>query len=133
MSHYAKIDENNIVIKVLRIDEEAINTGRFGDPSSWIQTSYNTNHGEHCLGGTPLRKNYAGKGFTYDQTRDAFIPQQPFPSWILNEDTCHWDAPIPYPLPEHVRRTAKDAISNHVFEWDEDNVTWKRSPVTSSK
>jgi len=123
MSHYAKIDENNIVIKVLVIDEETVNTGRFGDPSSWIQTSYNTSHGEHRLGGTPLRKNYAGKGFTYDQTRDAFIPPQPYPSWILDEDTCQWGAPISYPLPEE--KVEFSGSINHVYEWDEDNVTWK--------
>ena len=116
MSHYAKIDENNIVIKVLVIDEETVNTGRFGDPSSWIQTSYNTSHGEHRLGGTPLRKNYAGKGFTYDQTRDAFIPSQPYPSWLLDEETCLWDAPIPRP---------KVDPDEEIYNWNEDELKWE--------
>ena len=116
MSHYAKIDENNIVIKVLVIDEETVNTGRFGDPSSWIQTSYNTSHGEHRLGGTPLRKNYAGKGFTYDQTRDAFIPPQPYPSWLLDENTYFWNAPIPMP---------KMDPDEEIYNWNEDELKWE--------
>ena len=93
MAHYAKIDENNIVTKVLVIDEETVNSGEFGNPLSWIQTSYNTNEGQHSLGETPLRKNFAGVGMTYDKDRDAFIPIQPYPSWILDEDTCQWEAP----------------------------------------
>ena len=119
MAHYAKIDKNNIVIKVLVIDEETVNSAHFGDPSSWIQTSYNTNHGEHQLGGTPLRKNYAGVGMTYDKNRDAFIPPQLYPSWILDENTCQWDAPVAYP-------TGHDPTGPG-YEWDEDNITWKLS------
>ena len=73
MAHYAKIDQNNKVMKVIVIDEETVNSGVFGDPLSWIQTSFNTYGGEHSLGGTPLRKNYAGLGYTYDKDRDVFI------------------------------------------------------------
>jgi len=77
-----------------------------------LQTSYNTRGGVHLLGGTPLRKNYAGVGYLYDEMRDAFIPPKPYPSWSLNEQTCLWDAPIPYPT---------DGDS---YTWDEDNQTW---------
>ena len=95
MSHFAQIDGNNIVTQVLVIEQDVIDTGLFGDPASWIQTSYNTNGGVHTLGGTPLRKNYAGIGYTYNASRDAFIPPKPFASWTLNEDTCLWEAPTP--------------------------------------
>ena len=124
MAHYAKIDKNNIVTRVLVIDEEVINSGEFGNPLSWIQTSFNTFGGKHSLGGTPLRKNYAGVGMTYDKDRDAFIPSQPYPSWILDENTCQWDAPLPYPLPEE--KVAFSGSIDHVYEWDEDNITWKQ-------
>ena len=97
MSHFAKIDHNNIVTEVLVIEQEQINTGYFGDARQWIQTSYNTRGGVHVEGGTPLRKNYAGVGYTYDPVRDAFIPPQPYPSWTLNEDTCLWECPVPRP------------------------------------
>ena len=117
MAHYAKIDNNNIVIKVIVIDEETVNSGVFGDPLSWIQTSFNTYGGEHSLDGTPLRKNYAGAGYTYDKDRDAFIPPKPYPSWILDEDTCQWDPPVEYP-------TGHDA-NGPGYDWDEDNITWK--------
>jgi hypothetical protein len=87
MSHFAQIDENNIVTQVLVIEQDVIDTGLFGDPASWIQTSYNTHGGVHTLGGTPLRKNYAGIGYTYNASRDAFIPSKPYP-W--DEDTTSW-------------------------------------------
>ncbi len=95
MSHFAKVIDG-IVTEVLVIEQDVIDTGLFGDPSLWVQTSYNTHGGQHPEG-HPLRKNYAGVGYTYDEERDAFIPPQPFPSWTLNEDTCLWDAPTPYP------------------------------------
>ena len=100
MSHFAQIDGNNIVTQVLVIEQDVIDTGLFGDPASWIQTSYNTNGGVHTLGGTPLRKNYAGIGYTYNASRDAFIPPKPFASWTLTEDTCKWEAPTPRPVEE---------------------------------
>jgi len=97
MSHFAQIDENNIVTNVIVAEEDFINSGAVGDPSKWIQTSYNTQAGEHRLGGTPLRKNYAGIGYSYDAGRDAFIPPCPYPSWVLNEDTCMHEAPVAMP------------------------------------
>ena len=117
MAHFAKIDENNIVTQVLVIEQDVIDTGNFGDPASWIQTSYNTRGGVHTLGGTPLRKNYAGIGYTYDRIRDAFIPPKPYASWELNEDTCLWEAPVPYP------------DDGKLYTWDEPTVSWVELPV----
>ena len=96
MAHYAKVS-NGVVTRVIVAEAEHFNT--FGDtePGKWIQTSYNTKNGVHALGGTPLRKNYAGVGYTYDSTRDAFIPPKPFASWVLNEDTCIYDPPVAFP------------------------------------
>ena len=113
MSHFAQIDENNIVTQVLVIEQDVIDTGLFGDPASWIQTSYNTRAGVHTLGGTPLRKNYAGIGYTYEASRDAFIPPKPYASWNLNEDTCLWEAPTPMPVEE-----------GKIFVWNEDTTSW---------
>lgn len=116
MAHYAEINSENIVTRVLVVSNDKPNEGydwlveRFG--GTWVKTSYNTYGGEHSLGGTPLRKNYAGIGFTYDANRDAFIPPKPFESWVLNEDTCLWDPPTPYPSDD------KD------YGWDEDTVSW---------
>lgn len=118
MAHFAQINENNIVTQVLVIDQETINTGHFGDPSTFIQTSYNTRGGVHYgLDGEPdngvaLRKNYAGIGYIYDATRDAFYTPQPYPSWILNEDTCIWEAPTPMPT------------DGKLYRWDEDTTSW---------
>lgn len=91
MSHFAKV-EDGIVTEVLVIEQDVIDTGIFGDPAMWVQTSYNTLAGQHPEG-RPLRKNFAGIGYTYDAERDAFIPPQPDPSWVLNEETCCWEAP----------------------------------------
>ena len=110
MPHFAKISDSNVVEKVEVFSQEDIDANG-GDYSSsaeawvssykgggtWKQTSYNTYGGEHKLGGTPFRKNYAGIGFTYDQARDAFIEPKPFDSWTLNETTCMWDPPVPRP------------------------------------
>jgi len=105
MSHYAQLDENNVVVFVIHAksnDKEDEFTESTGDV--WKQTSYNTRGGVHYTDGEPsedqskaLRFNYAGIGFTYDETRDAFIPPQPYASWVLDEDTCLWVAPIAYP------------------------------------
>jgi hypothetical protein len=103
MSHFAEIDNDNIVQRVIVAEQDFINSGAVGDSFLWVQTSYNNN----------FRKNYAGIGYTYDQTRDAFIPPQPFPSWLLDEDTCRWDAPIPRP------------DDGKTYEWDEDTTSWK--------
>ena len=116
MAHFAKIDEQNIVIEVLVTDNNMPNEGydwltkTFG--GRWIKTSYNTLHGEHLAGGIPLRKNYAANGFTYDEQRDAFIPTQPFPSWILDEKICDWQPPVPAPQTE----------KNYV--WEEEQLAW---------
>lgn len=112
MSHFAQIDENNIVIRVLVIEQDVVDTGLFGDPSSFVQTSYNTHAGIHRLGGKPLRKNYAGIGYTYDSVRDAFIPPKTFNSWILNENTCQWEAPVNMPT---------DGKS---YDWNEQTLSW---------
>lgn len=112
MSHFAQIDENNLVVQVIVAEQDFIDSGAVGDPSQWIQTSYNTIGGEHRNGGIPLRKNYAGIGYTYDATRDAFIPPKPYPSWVLDEDTCLWNPPIP--MPEDNKR----------YDWDEATQNW---------
>lgn len=96
MAHFAKVVDGKVT-QVIVAEPEFFETFVDTSPGEWIQTSYNTRGGQHTLGGTPLRKNYAGIGFTYDRVRDAFIPPQPFPSWTLNEDTCLWDAPVAYP------------------------------------
>jgi len=96
MAHYAKVTDG-IVTKVIVADADFFNTFIDDSAGQWIQTSYNTHGGEHTLGGTPLRKNFAGIGFTYDREKDAFIPPQPFASWTLNETTCLWEAPVAYP------------------------------------
>ena len=115
MSHFAKLDENNIVtfVTVGRQEDdgkEADLCARTGDV--YKQTSYNTHGGVHALGGTPLRKNYAGIGYTYDAGRDAFIPPKPYASWVLNETTCLWDAPVAYP--DDGKR----------YSWDEATTSW---------
>jgi hypothetical protein len=117
MAHFARIDENNIVIEVLVIDQESVDTGLFGDPKSFIQTSYNTYAGEHKLGGTPLRKNFAGIGYTYNPIKDAFIPPKPYSDWLFNEQTCRWDAPLEYP------NDGKD------YYWNESESTWTEIKV----
>lgn len=96
MAHYAKV-ENGIVTHVVVVGEEYLDEFKQMNPGTWVQTSYNTFAGQHALGGTPLRKNFAGVGYLYDEVRDAFIPQRVFSSWVLNEDTCQWEPPIPYP------------------------------------
>ena len=115
MAHFAKLDANNVVIFVTvgrQEDDgkEAELCARTGDV--YKQTSYNTHGGVHALGGTPLRKNYAGIGYTYDAGRDAFIPPQPYASWVLNEGTCLWDAPVAYP--DDGKR----------YSWDEATTSW---------
>jgi hypothetical protein len=111
MSHFAKIDNNNIVTQVIVAEQNFINSGMLGNPSKWIQTSYNTYAGQHPEG-RPLRKNYAGIGFTYDNVRDAFIPPKPYSSWLLNEETCLWESPTPYPN------------DGNVYVWNEDTTSW---------
>ena len=114
MSHFAKVIDG-VVTEVLVIEQDVIDTGAFGDPSLWVQTSYNTYGGQHPEG-RPLRKNYAGIGYTYDAVRDAFIAPQPFASWLLSEDTCLWNAPVAYP---------DDGKS---YAWDEGTLSWIEVP-----
>ena len=108
MSHFAKV-ENGIVTQVIVAEQDVIDSGLFG--TGWVQTSYNTGGGQHPEG-RPLRKNYAGVGYTYDAERDAFIPPKPFASWLLNEDTCLWGAPVTYPT------------DGKQYLWDEDQQNW---------
>jgi hypothetical protein len=112
MGHYAKVVDNRVT-QVIVAEPEFFITFVDTSPGEWIQTSYNTHGGVHQLGGVPLRKNYAGIGFIYDRVRDAFIPPQPYPSWILDDDTCLWNAPIPYPQDEKY------------YEWNEETLDWK--------
>lgn len=107
MSHFAELNENNEVLRVLVGNNDFPNEGydwfveNLG--GRWVQTSYNAT----------IRKNFAGIGFTYDETLDAFIPPKPFDSWILDEETCHWQAPTPYPT------------DGKAYDWNEENTTWK--------
>ena len=112
MSHFAKI-ENQIVTQVIVAEQDVIDSGLFGN--GWIQTSYNTHGGQHPEG-RPLRKNYAGLGYSYDAQRDAFIPPKPFASWSLNETTCLWDAPTPMPT------------DNKMYRWNEEQLAWVETP-----
>jgi hypothetical protein len=111
MAHYAKV-KNRIVTKVIVAEEEFINNLVDNEAGRWIQTSYNTYGGVHQLGGTPLRKNFAGIGYTYDESKDAFIPPKSFNSWTLNETTCLWEAPVDYPT------------DGQEYKWNETNQTW---------
>ena len=114
MSHFAKI-ENGLVIQVIVAEQDFID----GQDGQWVQTSYNTRAGIHYApnsdepdGGIALRKNYAGIGYTYDTERDAFIAPKPFPSWLLDEPTCTWEAPIPYPN------------DDNAYVWNESTLAW---------
>lgn len=132
MAHWAEIDENNIVVRVTVGD----NNDPAGDEGyswlienlggTWIKTSYNSYGGKRLHPETRLvidepgfRKNYAGIGFLYDNERDAFIPPPPFPSWILNEETCLWEAPVPFPLEVGDPETGN-------YKWNEEQVNWTR-------
>ena len=113
--HFAKV-ENGLVTQVIVAEQDVIDSGIFGH--GWVQTSYNTHGGVHYGqdgqpdGGIALRKNYAGIGYTYDSVRDAFISPQPYPSWTLDEDTCYWNPPTPYPT------------DGNIYSWDEDTQSW---------
>jgi len=126
MASFAKIGLNGKVIAVHSVVNEVLHDSngieredigidfltKLHGWSVWVQTSYNTNGGVHSSGGTPLRKNYAGIGMTYDETRDAFIPKKPFNSWILNEQTCLWNAPVAKPNDEKS------------YNWNESTLSW---------
>ena len=102
MSHFAEINTDNIVQRVIVAEQDFINSGAVGDSFNWVQTSYNGN----------FRKNYAGSGYTYDKAKDAFIAPQPYPSWTLVEATCQWESPTPYPT------------DGEMYTWDEDTTAW---------
>lgn len=116
MAHFAKIDENGLVTQVLVTSNNKPNEGydwlvaRFG--GTWIKTSYNTYRGQHTLGGTPLRGNFAGRGYKYDPDLDAFIPPSPYPSWVIDEGIYDWVAPEPFPS------------DGGEYVWDEESVSW---------
>ena len=129
MAHFVEIDASNIVIKGVVLDDkdtqdesgdevESVGAKYLSDGfgGTWKKTSYNTSGGIHILGETPFRKNYAGIGYTYDETRDAFYTSQPYPSWTLTEATCQWDAPTAYP------------DDGKFYEWNEDTQAWDEIP-----
>ena len=129
MSHFAKVLDGKVV-QIISAEPEFFTTFVDSSPGNWIQTSYNTRGGAHYLSdgvtlsntqGKALRKNYAGLGFTYDQLRDAFIPPQPYPSWVLNEDTCLWDPPSPYPT------------DGALYKWNEEWKTWAKNTAGLNK
>ena len=103
MAHFAEINADNIVQRVIVAEQDFINSGAVGDSFNWVQTSYNGN----------FRKNYAGTGYSYDKTKDAFIAPQPYPSWILAEPSCQWESPTPMPT------------DGKIYHWDEPTVAWK--------
>lgn len=111
MTHFAKVVDG-VVTQVIVAEPEFFDTFVDTSPGAWIQTSYNTHGGVHKLGGTPLRKNYAMIGGTYDYQRDAFIPPKPYASWVLNESTCLWDAPVQKPDDEKM------------YVWNEEITSW---------
>ena len=126
MAHFAKLGKENKVIKRITVhnnellvdgvenEQKGIDfiNNLFKTNDVWKQTSYNTRGGVHGLGGTPFRKNYAGKGYTYDETRDAFIAPKPYSSWTLNEDTCQWEPPVTLP------------DDGKFYDWDEATTNW---------
>ena len=126
MASFAIIGLNSKVIEVLSVHNDVLKDAggieqevlgidfltKLTGWSIWKQTSYNTHGGVHTLDGTPLRKNHAGIGYTYDEDRDAFIPKQPYPSWTLNEDTCRWEAPVAYP------------DDGKKYKWNEETTSW---------
>jgi len=123
VSYFAEINSENIVQRVIAADQNFIDSGAVGDSSNWVQTSYNTRGGVHYApnsntpdGGVALRKNYAGIGNIYDETRDAFYTVKPYASWTLNEETCVWDAPVAYP------------DDDKRYTWDEDITNWVEIP-----
>jgi hypothetical protein len=112
MSHFAKV-ENGLVVQVIVAEQDVIDSGLFG--TGWVQTSYNTRGGQHPKN-LPLRKNFAGIGYTYDSQRNAFIAPQPYPSWTLNKDTCLWNSPIPIP-------------TDGIYSWNESTTSWIKQNI----
>jgi len=111
MGHFAKVCDGKVV-QVIVAEQDFFTNFVDTSPGEWIQTSYNTRGGQHLLGGTPLRKNYAGVGYSYDREKDAFIPPKPYESWTLNVQTCLWEAPSPYPT------------DGKFYTWQESTTSW---------
>jgi len=134
MAHFAKLKTGNIVERVEVVSNDIATTEQAGvdflnnlykTKDVWKQTSYNTKNGTHKLGGTPFRKNYAGVGFKYDQTRDAFIPPKPFQSWLFIEETCNWKAPVDYPETYTQNLTDEQGnLDKDRYYWNENKVNW---------
>ena len=116
MAHFAEINDGNTVVRVIVVADEHEADGENWCNAllggTWKQTSYNTSGGVHKLSGTPLRKNHAGIGYTYDEDKDAFIPKQPYASWVLNETTCQWEAPVAHP------------DDGERYSWNEETTSW---------
>lgn len=123
MSHFARVNAQGIVEQVIVAEQDFIDA--LPDKTSWVQTSYNTHGGKHPEG-RPLRKNYAGIGYIYDPQRDAFYTPRPYPSWILNEETCLWEPPVPMPSDAVDPITAKlyPDTGLKVYVWDEPQQNW---------
>jgi len=131
MASFAKIGLNNKVIEILSVVNEVLHDSNGIEQESigidfltkltgypvWKQTSYNTHGGVHSSGGTPLRKNHAGIGYTYDEDRDAFISPKPFKSWVLNEQTCLWESPVAKPQ------------DDNKYKWNEQNQSWDLTTI----
>ena len=123
MAHFAEIDAEGTVLRVLVVADDQEGRGQeflandLGLGGTWKKTSYNTSGGVHSNGGTPYRKNYAGIGFKYDESKDAFIPPKPFASWTLDEGTCLWEAPVSYPG------------DGGIYTWNEDTTSWDEVTV----
>ena len=131
MASFAKIGLNSKVIEVLSVQNDVLKDSngieqevngidfltKLTGWAIWKQTSYNTHGGVHSSGGTPLRKNHAGIGYTYDEDRDAFVPPKPFNSWVLNQNTCLWETPIPMPTEE--------LENNQYYSWNESIINWE--------
>ena len=142
MAHFAEIDADNIVVRVVVVPDSQEHRGHdfladdLGQGGTWIQTSYNTREGVHQLGGTPLRLNYAGQGYNYDPDADLFYHAQPYPSWVLDEN-FDWQAPIPEPTGTDARRMYENFADGGVavpvnihFVWDEETTSWVEGWVT---
>jgi hypothetical protein len=139
MASFAKIGLNSKVIEVLSVNNEVLKDADGIEQESigidfltkltgwaiWKQTSYNTVAGVHSSGKTPFRKNHAGIGYTYDEDRNAFIPPKPYQSWVLNETTCLWESPIPYPITNTYNQVSEyNGSVNDLYNWNESTLTW---------
>jgi hypothetical protein len=139
MASFAKIGLNNKVIEVISVNNEVLHDANGVEQevigidfltkltgwAIWKQTSYNTTSGIHKLNGTPLRKNHAGIGYTYDEDRNAFIPPKDYNSWVLNEQTCRWEAPINRPITytQNLFNSKNEAVID-TYNWNEQNLSW---------